>query len=48
MPDGFELAYKNIDELPELAAPATGDWLVIYDVSTQTFKKIDAEYYASA
>jgi len=48
MPDGFELAYKNIDELPTLAAPATGDFLVIWDVSTQTFAKIDAEYYAAA
>ena len=48
MADGFDLTYKNIDELEELAAPATGDFLVIYDVSEGVFKKIDAEYYASA
>jgi hypothetical protein len=48
MTDKYSLAYLNIDELAELSAPATGDWLVIYDVSTGEFKKIDAEYYAAA
>lgn len=42
------ITYINIDELEELAAPAAGDWLIIYDVSTGTFKKIDAEYYGVA
>lgn len=46
--DEYALAYMNINELEELAAPATGDWLVIFDVSTGKFKKIDAEYYAAA
>ena len=40
--------YCNIDELEVLSAPATGDWLIIFDVSTGVFKKIDAEYYTAA
>lgn len=46
--DKYALAYSKIDELEELAAPETGDWLVIFDTSDGRFKKIDAEYYAAA
>ena len=42
------LTYLNIDELETVAAPATGDFLVIFDASAGVFKKIDAEYYAAA
>lgn len=48
MSDKYALAYENIDELATLAAPASGDFLVIYDASAGEFKKIDAEYYAAA
>jgi len=48
MADGYDLAYLRIDELEELAAPAAGDFLVIWDASAGTFKKIDATYYAAA
>ena len=48
MSDKYALAYKNIDELETLAAPATGDYLVSYDASAGEFKKIDAEYYGAA
>ena len=46
--DEYALAYQNINELKTLAAPATGDLLVIWDASAKEFKSIDAEYYASA
>lgn len=45
---GYDLTYKSIDELSTLSAPASGDFLVIYDASVDDFKKIDALYYASA
>lgn len=48
MNDEYALAYKKIDELEVLAAPASGDYLVIWDASAGEFKKIDATYYASA
>lgn len=48
MSDKYALAYQNIDELEVLAAPASGDYLVIYDASAGKFKKIDATYYAAA
>jgi len=48
MNDKYALAYMNINELAELAAPASGDFLVIWDASAGEFKKIDATYYAAA
>lgn len=48
MSDKYALAYENIDELEVLAAPAAGDYLVVWDASAGKFKKIDAEYYAAA
>ena len=48
MADGYDIAYKNIDELETLAAPAAGDFLVIYDASEGVYKKIAATYFAAA
>lgn len=44
MADKYDLAYKNIDELPTLAAAsfASGDWIVAYDASADQFVKVDA------
>ena len=44
MADKYDLAYKNVEELPTLAAAslASGDWIVAYDASEDRFVKIDA------
>lgn len=50
MADKYDLAYKNIDELPVLAGGslASGDYIVAYDASADKFVKIDATYFAAA
>lgn len=45
--DEYALTTKSINELKTLAAPDTGDYLVIWDASAREFKKIDAEYYGA-
>lgn len=52
MADEYDFATKSLTEavgaLEELAAPATGDKLLIWDASAGVMKWIDAEYYAAA
>lgn len=50
MSDGYDLAYKKIDELEVLAGGsiASGDYIVVYDASAGVYKKVDATYFAAA
>lgn len=50
MADKYDLAYLNVDELPELAGGslASGDWVIAWDNSAGRFVKIDATYFAAA